>query len=193
VPQWTPGDEVIGLVCGHWLIEDRLHRVRNMDRHEERSHVRTSNGPRVTASVRNLAITILRPAGETGIGTGWRHHAPGGRLRLAETLDKPAHRHRNDEPQNYKGKSSGTNEYRSDSFHHAPIVITSICPQSPPPVRLTLGTLASSGGAKVLFIRGLQTPNQPPAGRSARSNPSALRMMTVPSGYCWAVARSKPK
>jgi hypothetical protein len=80
VPQWTPGDEVIGFVCGHWLIKDRLHRVRNMDRNKERTHVRTSNGPRVTASVRNLAITILRPAGETGIGTGWRHHAPGGRL-----------------------------------------------------------------------------------------------------------------
>ena len=108
-----------------------------------------------------LAITILRPAGETSIGAGWHHHAPGGRLRLTENLDKPAHRHRNDEPQNYKGKSPGTNEYRSDSFHHAPIVVTSICPQSPPPVRLTPGTLASSGGAKVLFIRGLKTPDQP--------------------------------
>ena len=31
---------------------------------EERSHARTSNGPRVIASLRNLAITILRPAGE---------------------------------------------------------------------------------------------------------------------------------
>ena len=104
-----------------------MHRVRDMDRHEERSHVRTSNGARVMASVRNLAITILGSAGETGIGAGWRHHAPGGRLRLAENLDKPAHRHRNDEPQNYKGKSPGTNEYRSNSFHHAPIVVTSIC------------------------------------------------------------------
>ena len=46
-----------------------------MDRHEERSHVRTSNGARVMASVRNLAITILRPAGQTSIGVAWRHHA----------------------------------------------------------------------------------------------------------------------
>ena len=42
-----------------------------------------------------------------------------------------------------------------------PIGVTSICLQSPPPVRLTPGTLASSGVAKVLFIGGLQTPGQP--------------------------------
>ena len=38
-----------------------------------------------------------------------------------------------------------------------PIGVTSICLQSPPPVRFTPGTFASSGGAKVLFIRGLPT------------------------------------
>ena len=133
------------------------------------------------ADVRNLAITILRPAGETSIGAGWRHHAPGGRLRLAENLDKPAHRHRNDEPQNYKGKSPGTNEYRSDSFHHAPIVITSICPHSPPPVTLALGTLASSGGAKVLFIEVCKRRTNPKAAipRGAPTGLAKLRAATI--------------
>jgi len=107
-------------VRGHWLIEDRPHWVRDMDRDEERSHVRTGNGPRVMAYLRNLAITILRLAGETSIGAAWRHHArPLGRLRLPGSLDKPARRHHKDERHNYKGNSPGTNEYRSESFHHA--------------------------------------------------------------------------
>ena len=46
-----------------------------MDWDEDRSQVRTGNGPRVMASLRNLAITILRPAGQTSIGVAWRHHA----------------------------------------------------------------------------------------------------------------------
>jgi hypothetical protein len=52
-------------------------------------------------------------------------------------------------------------------------VITSICPQSLTPVRLTLGTLASSGGAKVLFIRGRQTPDQPQSGPSRAAHQHA--------------------
>jgi predicted transposase YbfD/YdcC len=52
---------------GHWLIEDQLHWVRDMDWDEDRSQVRTGNGPRVMASLRNLAITILRLTGETSI------------------------------------------------------------------------------------------------------------------------------
>ena len=45
---------------------------------------------------------------------------PGSRLRLAGRQGKPGHSHHKDEPQNYKGSSAGCNEYRSDSFHHAP-------------------------------------------------------------------------
>jgi hypothetical protein len=29
------------IVCGHWLIEDRPHRIRDVDRDEDRSHVRS--------------------------------------------------------------------------------------------------------------------------------------------------------
>jgi len=42
-----------------------------------------------------------------------------------------------------------------------PIGVISICLQSSPPVGLTPGTLASPGGAKVLLIGGLQTPDRP--------------------------------
>jgi Ni/Co efflux regulator RcnB len=60
---------------GHWLIEDQLHWVRDMDWDEDRSQVRTGNGPRVMASLRNLAITTLRLTGETSIAAALRYHA----------------------------------------------------------------------------------------------------------------------
>jgi hypothetical protein len=62
-------------VRGHWAIEDRLHRVRDMDFEEDRSQTRTASGPRVMASLRNLAITILRLAGHASIAAARRHHA----------------------------------------------------------------------------------------------------------------------
>lgn len=60
---------------GHWAIEDRLHWVRDMDYDEDRSQVRTASGPRVMATLRNLAITILRLAGHASIAAALRHHA----------------------------------------------------------------------------------------------------------------------
>jgi predicted transposase YbfD/YdcC len=67
--------ELAAIARGHWLIEDRLHWVRDLDWDEDRSQVRTGNGPRVMASLRNLAITILRLTGETNIAAALRHHA----------------------------------------------------------------------------------------------------------------------
>lgn len=60
---------------GHWLIEDRLHWVRDVTFAEDHSQARTGNGPRVMASLRNLAITILRLAGATNIAQALRHQA----------------------------------------------------------------------------------------------------------------------
>jgi Transposase DDE domain len=52
---------------GHWAIEDRLHWVRDVIYGEDHSQVRTASGPRVMATLRNLAIAILRLAGATSI------------------------------------------------------------------------------------------------------------------------------
>jgi predicted transposase YbfD/YdcC len=75
--------ELAATIRGHWLIEDQLHWVRDMDWDEDRSQIRTGNGPRVMASLRNLVITILRLAGETSIAAALRYHArrPGRPLR----------------------------------------------------------------------------------------------------------------
>ncbi len=63
------------IIRGHWHIEDRLHWVRDMDYDEDRSQVRTASGPRVMATLRNLALTILRLAGHASIAAALRHHA----------------------------------------------------------------------------------------------------------------------
>jgi predicted transposase YbfD/YdcC len=63
------------IIRGHWAIEDRLHWVRDMDYDEDRSQIRTASAPRVMASLRNLAITILRLAGHASIAAALRHHA----------------------------------------------------------------------------------------------------------------------
>jgi len=65
------------------MIADRLHWVRDMDYDEDRSQVRTANGPPVMAILRNLALTILRLTGHVSIAAALRHHArrPGRPLR----------------------------------------------------------------------------------------------------------------
>ena len=50
---------------------------------EDRSQVRTGNGPRVMASLRNLAIAILPLTGHASIAAALRYHAPPARQAAA--------------------------------------------------------------------------------------------------------------
>jgi predicted transposase YbfD/YdcC len=59
---------------GHWAIE-ALHWVRDVTFDEDRSQVRTSNGPQIMAALRNFVITALHLAGYTNIAAALRHHA----------------------------------------------------------------------------------------------------------------------
>ncbi len=72
--QITP-TELADVLRGHWSIEVQLHWVRDVDFDEDRSQVRTANGPRVMATLRNLAISILRLTQHTNIAAALRHHA----------------------------------------------------------------------------------------------------------------------
>lgn len=45
---------------GHWSIENSLHYVRDVTFDEDRSQVRVNNGPQVMASLRNVAISLIR-------------------------------------------------------------------------------------------------------------------------------------
>jgi predicted transposase YbfD/YdcC len=74
-------------VRGHWEIENRLHWIRDVTYQEDKSLVRTGNAPRVMASLRNLAISILRIDGHSNIAAANRHHArdPQRTLKLLQT------------------------------------------------------------------------------------------------------------
>jgi predicted transposase YbfD/YdcC len=69
---YTP---LAAIIRGHWGIEDRPHWVRDLDFDEDRSQIRTASGPRIMASLRNLAVTILRLARATNIAAALRNHA----------------------------------------------------------------------------------------------------------------------
>src|SRR5579859_6762409 len=71
----------------HWHIENKLHWVRDVTYQEDKSLVRTGNAPRVMASIRSLAISILRLDGHINIAAANRHHArdPQRTLKLLQT------------------------------------------------------------------------------------------------------------
>jgi predicted transposase YbfD/YdcC len=62
-------------VRSHWEIENKLHWVRDVTYQEDKSLVRTGNAPRVMATLRGLAISILRLDGHANIAAANRHHA----------------------------------------------------------------------------------------------------------------------
>jgi predicted transposase YbfD/YdcC len=51
----------------HWVVEDRLHWVRDVTFHEDHSQLRTGTAPRAQAAFRNLAISAIRLAGRANI------------------------------------------------------------------------------------------------------------------------------
>ena len=61
-------------IRGHWQIEV-LHHIRDVTYAEDASQIRARNGPRVMATLRNLAITLFRRAGHRNIAAACRHHA----------------------------------------------------------------------------------------------------------------------
>lgn len=73
--QSAPPRRLAGWVQGHWSIENRLHWVRDVTFDEDRSQVRTGQAPRVMATCRNLAISLLRITGWPNIAAALRHHA----------------------------------------------------------------------------------------------------------------------
>jgi hypothetical protein len=64
---------LLEIIRGHWSIENRLHWVRDVTFDEDRSQVRKGAGAQVMASLRNLAISLLRLVGATNIAAALRH------------------------------------------------------------------------------------------------------------------------
>jgi predicted transposase YbfD/YdcC len=72
-PEQTSSAELADAARAHWGIENRLHWVRDVSFGEDLSQVRTGHGPAVMATLRNLAISLLRTAGATNIAAACRH------------------------------------------------------------------------------------------------------------------------
>ena len=61
-------------IRGHWGIE-ALHHLRDVTFAEDASQVRTGTAPRAMASLRNLAIGLLRAHGHRNIAAALRRNA----------------------------------------------------------------------------------------------------------------------
>ena len=72
-PQDASPADLLAYNRGQWTIENRLHHVRDMTYDEDRSQVRKKNRPRVMATLRNVAISLLRLAGAENIAAATRH------------------------------------------------------------------------------------------------------------------------
>ncbi|MEU6201812.1 ISAs1 family transposase [Streptomyces sp. NPDC047061] len=70
--QASPAD-LGGYVRGHWGVE-ALHHVRDVTFAEDASSVRTGTAPRAMATLRNLAIGLIRQAGWTNIAAATDHY-----------------------------------------------------------------------------------------------------------------------
>ncbi len=85
-PPSAPPAVLAAWIQGHWSIENELHYVRDVTLGEDLSQVRTGQAPRVMATLRNTAISLLRLAGWTNIAKALRHHARDPQRALTCTL-----------------------------------------------------------------------------------------------------------
>lgn len=69
----APPQVLAAWVRGHWGIENRLHWVRDVTFDEDRSQVRTGTSPRIMATIRNVAISLIRLAGIDNIASAIRN------------------------------------------------------------------------------------------------------------------------
>lgn len=59
---------------GHWGIENKLHWVRDVTFDEDRSQIRTGTGPQTMATLRNLAVSLLRLNGHLNLAQATRYY-----------------------------------------------------------------------------------------------------------------------
>ncbi|MDX3315257.1 ISAs1 family transposase [Streptomyces sp. ME08-AFT2] len=65
-------ERIATILKAHWVIENRLHFVRDTAFREDASKIRTGHSPENMATLRSFAINQLRDAGHTNIAAGLR-------------------------------------------------------------------------------------------------------------------------
>jgi predicted transposase YbfD/YdcC len=68
-------EELLKLRRGEWKIENQSHWVRDVTYSEDRSQVRDGRVAQVMAALRNVAIGLMRRAGQQNIAAGTRYYA----------------------------------------------------------------------------------------------------------------------
>ncbi len=68
----NPAEQIIDLVRGHWSIENRLHRQRDVIFLEDKSTIRKKNAPQVMAALKNLVLSIYHSFGVRYFPTAFR-------------------------------------------------------------------------------------------------------------------------
>jgi len=63
---------LLGLVRSHWGIENGLHHTRDVTFREDRCRVRRGAAPRVLASLRNVAVHLLRGGDDPSVAAATR-------------------------------------------------------------------------------------------------------------------------
>jgi predicted transposase YbfD/YdcC len=74
-PTLGPPERLLALKRGHWAIENRLHRTKDVTLGEDQSTLHTGQGPPVPAFRRDAALSLLHRAGIHQITACLRAHA----------------------------------------------------------------------------------------------------------------------
>lgn len=74
-PQTGPPERLLALKRGHWVIENGLHRVKDVSLGEDQSLIHRGRGPTVMALLRDAAISVLHRAGIRQISARLRYHS----------------------------------------------------------------------------------------------------------------------
>jgi predicted transposase YbfD/YdcC len=82
-PERATSAQLLQFWRAHWHIENKLHYVRDVTFDEDRSQVRAGCAPQVMATLRNVAISLLRLCGAENIAAACRRYAARPALALA--------------------------------------------------------------------------------------------------------------
>jgi DDE family transposase len=74
-PARADAARLLGLLRGHWGVENRLHWVRDVTFDEDRCPIRTGAAPQAMAACRNLVIALVRRAGYPNVAAALRTYA----------------------------------------------------------------------------------------------------------------------
>jgi predicted transposase YbfD/YdcC len=88
-PEIGTAERLLELKRGHWYIENRGHRSKDVNLGEDGSLVHVGAGPDVYAMVRDAALSLLRAAGHTRIAAQLRRHAQHPHEAVALLLARP--------------------------------------------------------------------------------------------------------